>query len=318
MTEGMGESPNSLEQSGSLPWDEFLSGERLPADYRELAERWFLPLVDAVVDRHRALGRPVVVGINGCQGSGKSTLAAFLAFALPRLAGLSVARLSLDDFYLPRSERKTLARWIHPLLETRGVPGTHDVELMGRVMSDLVDSTAEAGTTVALPQFDKALDDRTDVGHWHRIGAPVDVLIWEGWCLGVEPQPSAKLADPVNDLEAKEDLDGAWRKHANRALAGRYQELFGRVDLWVMLQAPDFRCVYQWRLEQEEKLASGRASGSDSRIMSAADIARFIQFYQRLTEWALATLPHRMHWLYRLDRDRRVTALTHPQGALPV
>ena len=70
----------------------------------------------------------LVVGLTGSQGSGKSTLAARLP---PLLAArnLRAAVLSLDDLYLPKAERQRLAREVHPLLATRGVPGTHEVAL---------------------------------------------------------------------------------------------------------------------------------------------------------------------------------------------
>ena len=73
-------------------------------------------------------GHPLVLGICGAQGSGKSTLAEALAERLER-DGLACAVLSLDDLYLTRAERERLARGVHPLLATRGPPGTHDTSL---------------------------------------------------------------------------------------------------------------------------------------------------------------------------------------------
>ena len=69
-----------------------------------------------------------VLGINGAQGSGKSTLCEILRTQLIE-TGLSVPLLSIDDLYLRRSDRETLAEGIHPLCSIRGVPGTHDVDL---------------------------------------------------------------------------------------------------------------------------------------------------------------------------------------------
>ncbi|MFC3212746.1 hypothetical protein [Novosphingobium panipatense] len=71
---------------------------------------------------------PLVVGVCGAQGSGKSTLAAALK-AHFEAGHRRVAILSLDDLYLTRQERTQLARQVHPLFATRGVPGTHDVAL---------------------------------------------------------------------------------------------------------------------------------------------------------------------------------------------
>ena len=69
-----------------------------------------------------------VYAIAGLQGCGKSTLATQVA-ALARERDLRVATLSIDDVYLGRRERQRLARNVHPLLVTRGPPGTHDLAL---------------------------------------------------------------------------------------------------------------------------------------------------------------------------------------------
>lgn len=294
-----------------LPWTFFLAEQRLPPSYADSAERWFTPLVDGIVACHAAKGGPIVVAINGSQGSGKSTLGALLDYALPSVAGLSVATVSLDDFYLTRAEREQLAATVHPLLRTRGVPGTHDLALMTTTLNRLVTQSG----SVLIPRFDKAQDDRTEPERWHHVGAPVDVLVWEGWCLGVRPESEDALSQPLNDLEAEDDPQGEWRRYANDALAD-YQGLFDRVDLWAMLAAPSFDCVFRWRCEQEEKLAHIAAADSRSALMSVTDIQRFIQFYQRLTSQSLATVPPRANYLYQLDEERTIQSMTHPAGSL--
>ena len=75
-----------------------------------------------------------------------------------------------------------------------------------------------------------------------------------------------------------------------------------------MLQAPSFDCVFQWRLEQEQKLARVRDSRGGKRIMDEEQLARFIQFYERLTKTCLSQLPRRVHHLYVLDEARRIRA----------
>ena len=301
-------------------WTEFLASQRLPSAYAVSAEQWFTPLVAEIIRRSKAQAAPLFLAVNGSQGSGKSTLGALLEFVLPRTAGLSVACVSLDDFYLTRAEREALGAEIHPLLQTRGVPGTHDVALMTDTLSALLGDTDSAGkesavtlsgTQIAIPSFDKATDDRTDMERWHQVGAPVDVVIWEGWCLGAAPQGEHRLDAAVNALEREQDVDGRWRRYVDAALS-HYQPLFDRADLWVMLAAPSFDCVCRWRCEQEEKLAQTQAGGDRSGIMSASEIEEFIQFYQRLTEWSLATVPARCHFLYELDEFRKVRSLAHP------
>ncbi len=236
--------------------------------------------------------RPLVLGICGAQGSGKSTLAATLAEALAG-QGRRAAVLSLDDLYLTRAERGELARTAHPLLATRGVPGTHDPALGLEVIARL-----ERGEAAALPRFDKARDDRAPPAQWPQAPEHCEVLILEGWCLGARPQDEAALAQPVNALEANEDPAGVWRRHANDALAGAYAPLFARIDALVLLAAPGFEVVHGWRLEQE------RALGAGPGAMDAAAIARFIAHYERLTRHILTEMPPRADLVVRLGQDR--------------
>jgi len=270
--------------------DAFLRAEGLPAGYRGLIERVHVPLAARIAER--ASGRrnePVVLGLCGPQGSGKSTMVASLGHLLED-RGLRVAALSLDDLYLTRGERAALAHRVHPLLATRGVPGTHDVALGLDVIARL-----RAAGVVALPVFDKATDDRRPMETWPRVTAPVDVLLFEGWCVGARAQPEAVLAVPVNALERDEDPDGSWRRYVNTALAGSYQQLFATIDELVLLQAPDFAAVYGWRLEQERKLRERlAATGADtSNLMDARQLARFLQHFERLTRHIMAEMPSR-------------------------
>lgn len=241
--------------------------------------------------------KPVVLGICGAQGSGKSTLAGAVERAAGR-RGIPSASLSLDDLYLTRAEREALAREVHPLLRTRGVPGTHDLALGLDVLAAL-----ERGEATALPRFDKARDDRCPPAQWERAPAATELLILEGWCVGARPQAPEALREPVNALEAQEDADGTWRRYANDALAGPYQALFARIDVLVLLAAPNFEIVFDWRLQQEAELRA-RAGPDAPGLMDAAGVARFIQHYERLTRHILAEMPARADVLVRLAADR--------------
>ncbi len=288
----------------------FLRAQRLPDAYLSLVERWFGPLA-ADIARYRAeADRPLLVGINGAQGSGKSTLAALLSLLLASVHGRRAIDLSIDDFYLTREQRLRLAEQVHPLLATRGVPGTHDVPLMIQTLEALRGAMDE----VPVPRFDKARDDRVPAAQWTRVAAPLDVVILEGWCLGVPPQAPEALTRAVNALEEREDPHAVWRRYVNDAIARDYLPLYERVDIWVMLQAPSFDCVFQWRAEQEEKLALRQGPASRTRVMDAAALERFIQHYQRLTEHGLRTLPGRVHHLYRLNADRAIVEAVRPRS----
>lgn len=294
--------------------EDFLRVHQLPGAYARVAARWFGPLARDLARHHAAAGRPLILGIHGSQGSGKSTLASLLHLLLGSVHGLRAIDLSIDGFYLTRDEREALARQVHPLLATRGVPGTHDTVLLARTLDALVGQSG----MVSIPRFDKATDDRVSPGQWQQIQVPLDVVILEGWCLGTPPQRTEQLAVPVNELERLEDPDGSWRHYVNECLRIDYQPLFDRVDVWVMFRAPSFECVYQWRLEQEQKLAAHRAAlgGAASRVMDPVRLARFVQHYQRLTEHALRVLPGQVHYLYRLDAKRRIVEAVRPRPVL--
>lgn len=248
--------------------------------------------------RPRLGGRPVVLGLAGAQGSGKSTLAAQLA---ARLTGerLKAAAVSLDDFYLPRARRLALARSIHPLLATRGVPGTHDLPLLLDVLQRV-----RRGRAACLPVFDKLADDRLPPQHWRNM-ARLDVLVLEGWCVGARPQPQALLAAPVNSLEANEDAAGQWRRHVNATLAGHYQRVWARLDALTFLAAPDWEAVPRWRAQQEAALTRAQRRGG----MNAAALLRFCAHYERLTGWQLATMPARADLVLQLDAERRLVGV---------
>ena len=240
--------------------------------------------------------RPLVLGLCGAQGSGKTTLAQALRVRLEQ-AGITAAVLSLDDLYLMRAEREVLAQTVHPLLRTRGVPGTHDVPLGQAVFAAL-----DRGEAAALPRFDKALDDRLPPAAWDRVPAGVQVVIFEGWCVGARPQAEAALAQPVNALERDDDPDGVWRRYVNAALAGPYQALFARIDVLALLAAPGFDSVLGWRGQQEQELRA-RAGVNAPGVMGDAALVRFIQHYERLTRHMLTEMPPRADILARLAED---------------
>lgn len=251
--------------------------------------------------RERLFARPrhpLVVGVCGSQGSGKSTVCKTLTQRFTE-AGLNVANLSLDDVYLPLAERETLARHVHPLLRTRGVPGTHDTKLGVHTLNAL----AHGGHT-PLPRFDKSIDDRRPKAQWDSVEGPAQLVFFEGWCVGARPQTLGPLDQPVNALEANEDVDGRWRRYVNDALGGEYQRLYAKIDFLVLLAAPSFDVVLKWRTQQEHELRD--QSGNKSGIMTDAALVRFIQHYERLTRHILIEMPGRADLVIRLSPERGV------------
>ena len=241
-------------------------------------------VADLIAACHALHARPVAIGLAGAQGSGKSTMAARLRVLL-EARGLRAAVLSLDDFYLTRAERAALGRDVHPLLATRGVPGTHDVALACRTLDALLSGSAP----VASPRFDKTTDDRAPPHDGPTHGTPADVVVLEGWCVGARPVPEHRLETPVNTLERDEDADGSWRRHVNAALRRDYPRLFDGLRLIVLLRSPGFEAVHGWRMQQERGL--GWSPGQGGRMMDDATLRRFIAHYECLTRWMLEDEP---------------------------
>ena len=243
-------------------------------------------------------GEPLLIlGIAGAQGTGKSTLAKLLATVVERGFEKTTLVMSLDDFYLTQSERIALAANQHPLLRTRGVPGTHDTALLHHVIDEL-----KAGNGTEVPRFDKAIDDRA--GMIPVMGAGLDILIIEGWCWGATPVLPAALEEPINRLEAEQDASGIWRHYVNDQLAsGAYQDLFDAAHASFFLKAPDWETVYAWRLQQEQQLATKSAGAA---IMNADQVREFVLYYERITRHMLATMPATANLTLFLDEQHQV------------
>ncbi|MBK8839055.1 MAG: kinase [Hyphomonadaceae bacterium] len=250
------------------------------------------------IARERAGDRIPVVGVAGPQGSGKTTLVAAHA-----AAHRQTAHFSLDDVYLPAGYRRLLAQSVHPLFETRGPPGTHNILQFNETLDELLE--AGEGAQTFLPAFDKIADNPV-----HAMRKPVfrgrpSVILVDGWCLGALPQAPEQLAIPVNDVEAKQDAASTWRREINDNLAGAYQHAFARLDAILYLRAPSFAVIHDWRCQQEEGLL-GRALNDADRQR----VGRFIAHFERITRHMMDG-GRRADIEVQLDDRRNVTEVKH-------
>ena len=232
-----------------------------------------LSVIGDWIDTKARDGTVALIGICGSQGSGKTNLAAVAA------ESFGAATFSLDDVYLTKAQRQTMAATVHPLFAVRGVPGTHDLALAGRTIKALTNAGPQSLTPV--PAFDKLADDRFAKKLWPVFeGRPRAILI-EGWCLGATPIEDEALVRPINSLEAQDDPLGVWRRAWNASLRGAYQDLSSRLDATLFLRAPGFDVVLDWRSEQEAELFSMAAQDLPTHRKQALN--RFVAHYQRLT-----------------------------------
>lgn len=295
--------------------EHFAQQHRLPETFVTTAQDYYYPLAESL---YRAVNSaetlPLFVGIHGCQGSGKSTLTDFLLFLFEHHFKVPALGMSIDDFYLTQEERKDLSESVHPLLKTRGVPGTHDVALLANVFDDLRNQRYP----ISVPVFNKASDDRVAEAEWRQVKSPVSLVILEGWCVGTPAQTKPKVDVPINLLEEREDTLGVWRHYSNDALKDAYQDVFSQLKPLVMLKAPSFSAVKGWRLEQEVRLRETlmRQGKETTALMSETEIDRFVQHYQRLTEHALAELPSHADVVFELDQNRNIKTVTGTEAVL--
>lgn len=285
-------------------FSEIVKKEKLGTNVLSQFRNIYIPLAAWLANKQKQ--KPLIIGINGAQGSGKSTLSVIIKSVLAEAFNKSVLHLSIDDLYLSRKKRREKANNIHPLFNVRGVPGTHDTDLAIKILSELM--KAEADINIKIPKFNKEDDDLAPEDEWLPVSEPVDIILFEGWCVDAKPQQDHELDIPINELEENEDSDALWRKHVNFQLGNAYQKIFKNIDFLIMLKVPDMESVFEWRSLQEDKLAAlcKEKNKSTSHLMSSSEISRFIRFYERITRACLSEMPARADVLLELNKDHEI------------
>ena len=225
--------------------------------------------------------KSLIIGLAGGQGSGKTTISSILTLILKKYFMLNVFKFSIDDFYKTRKDRKLLSKNKHPLLMTRGVPGTHDIDLILKLFKKVKSKNFKG---LEVPKFNKAIDDRCKKGLWYKLKSKPDVIIFEGWCVGAKAQKNKQLEKPINSLERVYDQGIKWRSHVNNQLKTKYKILFKQLDGLLYLKAKNFSILREWRLKQERKLWAQTKNKKNLKIMSSGDVINFMQTYQRITQ----------------------------------
>lgn len=259
--------------------------------------------------------KPLVINVSGPQGSGKSYLSSKLLIHLTRTyPSLKSITISTDDLYLKHRDLKLLADE-HPgtkLLNGRGLPGTHDVELGYKLISRVVNK--EYGFKI--PTFNKAAfngeGDRNDESLWINIEKPVDILIVEGWFNGFVP------------LENKDQMEAKYQKSALlqsfpiddlyeiNSFLDEYTKIWEFFDVDILFDTDDINNVYEWRIQQEHELIKNRGTGmTDEQVR--AFIARYMVvyelYYREFTERGTPSTPPGQNFRIKLDRDRGIEKL---------
>jgi len=261
--------------------------------------KFYLPLSEWLYSIYKKDNKIKIIGLSGGQGAGKSTITGILKFILKKKYGLNLCVFSIDDFYKTKSERKKMSKKVHPLFLTRGVPGTHDLNLINKTIKQL---KKQRFKTVLIPKFDKSIDDRFKKNKWQKIKKPPHLIIFEGWCIGAKHQKNTELKKPLNLIERKYDIDLIWRKTVNNSLKNHYKKLFNKIDRLVYLKAPNFNNIFEWRLLQEQKM---KLTSKNKKTMSKSQIREFIMFYERITRHMMKNFSRISDLTVFLDKSHR-------------
>ncbi len=249
---------------------------------------------------------PYFVGLAGGQGTGKTTISSLIRIILTKYFKLNVFRISIDDFYKTRKERINLSKKVHPMLLTRGVPGTHDINMM---LNFFKKSKSKKFNRLKLPTFNKAIDDRFNKKRWYDLKKRPDVIIFEGWCVGAKSEKNTTLYKAINSLERAKDQRKIWRKHVNHQLKSKYKNLYSQLNCLIYLKAKNFSLLQKWRLKQERKLWI--KSKVKSKIMSRGDVLNFMQTYQRITQNMFRHMPKYASVIFNLNSNHQIKSAVY-------
>ena len=252
--------------------------------------------------------KPYFVGLAGGQGTGKTTISSLIKIILIKYFKLKVFRISIDDFYKTRKERISLSKRIHPMLLTRGVPGTHDINMM---LNFFKKAKSKKFKKLKLPTFNKATDDRFNKKHWYDLKNKPDVIIFEGWCVGARSEKNNTLKKNINSLEKAKDQKQIWRKYVNQQLKSKYKNLYSQLNCLIYLKAKNFSLLQKWRLKQERKLWLNSKKKTNLKIMSKGDIINFMQTYQRITQNMFKNMPKYAPIILNLNSNHQIKSAVY-------
>jgi len=252
--------------------------------------------------------RPFIIGLGGGQGTGKTTITSIISIVLKKYFKLNVFKISIDDFYKTRKERFLLSKKLHPLLMSRGVPGTHDINIMLDFFKKVKKSKFKS---LKLPKFNKAIDDRCKKKLWYLIKKRPDVIIFEGWCVGARAEKNNTLKKAINSLEKIDDLKLVWRKFVNQQLKSKYKKLYNHLNTLLYLKVKNFSLLQRWRLKQEKKLWLKNKKLSNNKIMSKKEVIRFMQTYQRVTQNMIKGAPKYASIILNLNSNHQIKSVIY-------
>ena len=203
-----------------------------------------LPLLSQAYKFQNNFSTRKIIGISALPGTGKTTLGKWLEEISLKL-NFKIAVISIDDFYLPSDEMELVIK-NNPWNVSRGFPGSHSIELMHE---KLLNWKKNGGLNV--PVFDKSLRNGLgDRSHW-RSENP-DLLIIEGWFLGIEPLSTDINNHHLDTLDLSPDEISYRRKIQNNLI--KYSDVWNLMDNIWHLKPLKFEYMNMWKTNQEKEM----------------------------------------------------------------
>ena len=285
----------------------FLSSQEIMSepfrDKLKQLNKFYLPISKMIKDEYIKKKKTKVIGLTGGQGTGKSTISKILKIILKEAYKLETVIFSIDDFYKTLQEREEMSKKINSLFLTRGVPGTHDTQMLFQCIKNLKKNKFKK---FIIPKFDKSIDNRFSKNKWLKVKKKPNIVIFEGWCVGAIAQKNKDLNFPINKLEKQEDSKKIWRRKVNLELKKNYKKIFNLIDKLIFLKVPSFKYVFKWRLLQEKKL---RVTGKGNKTMTDVQIKKFVMYYERITKHMLKTLSKKASIVISIDDKHRLKSI---------
>ena len=217
-----------------------------------------LPLLSHAYKLKNNYSERKIIGISALPGTGKTTLGKWLESVSLKL-NFKISVISIDDFYLP-SEEMVFAIKNNPWDVSRGFPGSHSIDLMNEKLLNW-----KLNGLLNVPVYDKSLRKGLgDRSHW-RDDNP-DLLIIEGWFLGVKPfsiefNNIDKISPPLNTFE------NSYRKKIQSNLT-YYLDVWRLIDQIWHLKPFRFEYMNLWKTNQEKHLFATKGNSLKDKKLS--------------------------------------------------